>query len=171
MEPPADAYLIVAERVHRVGFHAHGLVAPPAHANRAAHAAGGADGRHPVLSASEPLVRLLHERGCWANVNAGAAEVTVRFVDRAARSKRDPGGEPAAGQRDGTRVAQIITGADAAGADDAHLRIELQKGVSAVRLRLLRLVVGAILRFPRLNVVFAHIQQIVGGLEFATIVL
>ena len=60
--------------------------------------------------------------------------------------------------------------ADAAGADDAHLRVELEVGVGAVRLRRGRLVVGAGLADPRL-LVLAHVDELGGGLELAAVVL
>ena len=75
----------------------------------------------------------------------------------------------AASQRDRAGVADLVAGADAAGADDAHLGVELEEWVRLVRLGLLDLVVGAVVAVPGL--VAGHLEHLAGGLELAAIVL
>ena len=104
VEAAAHADLVVAERVEQIRLDDHGFPVPMPHADRAADAAGVTDRRHPILGAGEPLVRLLHQRRSRTDVDAGAAEIAVRFIDRAARAEGDASREAAAGQRDSAGV-------------------------------------------------------------------
>ena len=171
VEAAAHADLVGAHRIDAVRLDDDGAAAARADADRAADGAGVARRARPVLRACDPLVGLLHQGSRGADVDTGAAEVAVRLIDAAAGAKRDARGVAPIRERDGAGVADLITGADAARADDAHLRVELEPRVGAVRVRLLRLVVRAILERPRLDVLEAHVEQLVRRLQLAAIVL
>ena len=83
-----------------------------------------------LSGARDPLVRGFHEGGGGADIDAGAAEVAVGLVDLAAGAEGDAGGEAAPGEGDRGGVSEVVAGAHAAGADDAHLRVELEEGVA-----------------------------------------
>ena len=170
-EAAAHADLVARDVVARRRPHDHAAAVPHADLDRAAHAALGADGAHPALRAGQPLVGRLHQRGRGADVDAGAAEVAVRFIDRAARPEGHAGREAAPGQRDRGRVAQVVAGPLAARAEDAHLRVELEIGVAAVGRGLLVLVVGARLVEVRLDVGAPHVGHVRRRLQFAAVVL
>ena len=85
-------------------------------------------------------------------------------------SEGDLGGRALAGEADRAGVAEVGAGADAARADDAHLRVELEERVGAVDLGRRRLVVRARLADPGL-VELAHVDQLGRGLQLAAVVL
>ncbi len=170
-EATAHAELSVAHRIGcRVGPDEHAAALFRAQVDAAADAAGGAGGGRPALGlGGGPLVGVLHQRSGRTDVDAGAAEVAVGVVDRTTGAELDAGGEAASGQRDRARVAQLVAGAHAAGADDAHLWVELEERVGPIGFRLLKLVVGALLALPRL--VSGHLQHLARRLELAAVVL
>ena len=79
--------------------------------------------------------------------------------------------KPRPGEGDGGGVAEVVAGAHAAGADDAHLRIEFEEGVGAVGLGLVEAVEGAGLVDVGLDVGAADVCGVAGGLQFAAVVL
>ena len=171
VEAPAHAELVAADRVG-AGIGADDDAAPLLRPEEdgAAHGALSAGGGRPALRlGGAPLVRVLHQRCRGADVDAGAAEIAVGFVHRAAGPELNARAEAASGQRDGSRVPDLVAGADAARADDAHLRVELQEGVGLVGRRLRQVVVGALVAVPGL--VAGHLQHLAGRLQLAAVVL
>src|SRR5439155_8718034 len=91
VEAAADAELIAADRIGcRVRPYDDAAPAFRAERNRAADGALCASGRDPAFGlGGAPFVRVLHERSGGTNVDAGAAEITVRFVDCTALAELD----------------------------------------------------------------------------------
>ena len=171
MEAAAHAKLITAHGIRRgIGADHDAATALRAQRDRAADGALCAGRGHPAFGLSRaPLVWMLHQRRSRADVDTGAAEIAVRFVDGAALAELDAGAIPAAGECDGARMTKLVAGANAAGANDAHLRVELEERVRLVGRRLGCGVVGPRVAVPRF--ITGHLKHLARRLQFATVVL
>ena len=170
-ETPPHANLAARDVVAVARPHLHAATVAHAQLNRAAHRALRAGRRHPLVGPRDPLVGRLHQRGRGADIDARAAEVAVGLVDLPARAERDARREAAPRKRDRGGVPQVVAGPHAARADDAHLRVELEERVGAIRLGLPVPVVGARLVDVRLHIRPPHIRRVASRLQLAAVVL
>ena len=131
-EAALDARVAFVGAAVLVGDHAHDALALHLGLERAADAAIGARGDDAVLGLAVLDDRLLDQRGGRAGLHAGAAGHALGRKEIVVHAGGDVRGKAAAvdGQRE--RALHLFTGADAARADDALRRLELEVGVRRV---------------------------------------